>query len=108
MKKLLVLLAGSVEWYEFTVYSFCAAYIGVAFFPGDHFIKFLAAFGAFAAGFLARPLGGINIWLYRGQKKSLYCFGISGIFYGGTYCWDGIITIVCNYRYFGAFIISRF
>ncbi|QEO59833.1 MFS transporter [Francisella marina] len=69
MKKLLVLLASSAEWYEFTVYSFCAGYIGAAFFPGDHFIKFLAAFGAFAAGFLARPLGGI-IFGYIGDKKS--------------------------------------
>ncbi|MBK2243676.1 C4-dicarboxylate ABC transporter [Francisella tularensis] len=53
MKKLLVLLASSAEWYEFTVYSFCARYIGAAFFPGDPFVNFLAAFGAFAAGFLA-------------------------------------------------------
>lgn len=69
MKKLLVLLASSAEWYEFTVYSFCAGYIGAAFFPGDNFAKFLAAFGAFAAGFLARPLGGI-IFGYIGDKKS--------------------------------------
>ncbi|APC90791.1 MULTISPECIES: MFS transporter [Francisella] len=69
MKKLLVLIASSAEWYEFTVYSFCAGYIGAAFFPGDPFVKFLAAFGAFAAGFLARPLGGI-IFGYIGDKKS--------------------------------------
>lgn len=71
MKKLLVLLASSAEWYEFTVYSFCAGYIGNAFFPNldSTFSNFLAAFGAFAAGFLARPFGGI-IFGYIGDKKS--------------------------------------
>ncbi|MFC4892783.1 MFS transporter [Pseudofrancisella aestuarii] len=70
MKKLLVLLASSAEWYEFTVYSFCAGYIGATFFPfHTPFANFLAAFGAFAAGFLARPFGGI-IFGYIGDKKS--------------------------------------
>ncbi|QIV95237.1 MFS transporter [Allofrancisella frigidaquae] len=70
MKKLLVLLASSAEWYEFTVYSFCAGYIGAAFFPfNNSFTNFLFAFGAFAVGFLARPLGGI-IFGYIGDKKS--------------------------------------
>lgn len=71
MKKILVLIASSAEWYEFTVYSFCAVYIGNAFFPqlGSPFANFLAAFGAFAAGFLARPLGGL-IFGYIGDKKS--------------------------------------
>ena len=70
MKKLLVLLASSAEWYEFTIYSFCATYIGQAFFPfSSPFTNFLAAFGAFAAGFLARPLGGI-IFGIIGDKKS--------------------------------------
>ncbi|AXA32923.1 MFS transporter [Francisella adeliensis] len=71
MKKFLVLLASSAEWYEFTVYSFCAVYIGATFFPelSSPFASFLAAFGAFAAGFLARPIGGI-IFGYIGDKKS--------------------------------------
>jgi MHS family proline/betaine transporter-like MFS transporter len=71
MKKLLVLIASSAEWYEFTVYSFCAVYIGKAFFPdySNPFINFLLAFGAFAAGFLARPLGGI-LFGYIGDNKS--------------------------------------
>ena len=71
MKKLLVLIASSAEWYEFTVYSFCAVYIGQAFFPdySNPYINFLLAFGAFAAGFLARPIGGI-IFGYIGDNKS--------------------------------------
>lgn len=70
MKKLLVLLASSAEWYEFTIYSFCAVYIATAFFPtSDPFVGLLAAFGALAAGFLARPFGGI-IFGYIGDTKS--------------------------------------
>ena len=75
MKKLLVLLASSDEWYEFTVYSFCAVYIGNAFFPNldSPFANFLAAFGAFAAGFLARPFGGLSldILVIRSQEQQL-------------------------------------
>ena len=77
-------MASSTEWYEFTVYSFCAGYIGTAFFPGDQFVKFLAAFGAFAAGFLARPLGGI-IFGYIGYKKSHpTALALAAFFIGGA------------------------
>ncbi|MFT4694559.1 MAG: MHS family proline/betaine transporter-like MFS transporter [Francisella sp.] len=70
MKKLLILIASSAEWYEFVIYSFCAVYIGQTFFPFETpFSNFLAAFGAFAAGFLARPFGGI-IFGYIGDRKS--------------------------------------
>lgn len=70
MKKLIILIASSAEWYEFVIYSFCAAYIGQTFFPFETpFSNFLAAFGAFAAGFLARPFGGL-IFGYIGDKKS--------------------------------------
>ena len=49
---------------------FCAVYIGQTFFPFDTpFTNFLAAFGAFAAGYLARPLGGL-IFGYIGDRKS--------------------------------------
>ena len=70
MKKLLILIASSAEWYEFVIYSFCAVYIGQTFFPFETpFSNFLAAFGAFAAGFLARPFGGL-IFGYIGDRKS--------------------------------------
>ena len=54
-------LVGNVmEWYDFAVYGFFASVIGHKFFPSnDPTISLIAAFGAFAAGFLVRPLGGL-------------------------------------------------
>ena len=49
-----------LEWYDFTAYGFLATIIGASFFPsGDSFASLLAAFGALAAGYGARPLGSI-------------------------------------------------
>src|SRR5262252_1424453 len=51
---------GSVlEWYDFAVYGYLAPIIGRLFFPaGDPMASLLAAFGVFAIGFAARPVGG--------------------------------------------------
>lgn len=58
---ILVGLIGNVmEWYDFAVYGYFAGTIGREFFPADKpVISLIASFGAFAAGFLVRPLGGI-------------------------------------------------
>ncbi len=49
-----------LEWYDFAVYGFFAATIGKLFFPSDDpAASLIAAFGAFAGGFLMRPLGAI-------------------------------------------------
>jgi MHS family proline/betaine transporter-like MFS transporter len=58
-----LIAAGTVgnvmEWYDFAVYGYFAATIGQHFFPSDDATtSLIAAFGAFAAGFLMRPLGG--------------------------------------------------
>lgn len=54
-------IVGNVmEWYDFAIYGYFAIVIGQKFFPSeDPSISVIAAFGAFAAGFLARPLGGM-------------------------------------------------
>jgi MHS family proline/betaine transporter-like MFS transporter len=59
-----LIAAGTVgnvmEWYDFAVYGYFAATIGRHFFPSeDATTSLIAAFGAFAAGFLMRPLGGV-------------------------------------------------
>ncbi len=59
-----IILAGLVgnvmEWYDFAVYGYFATVIGRLFFPSeDPAVSLIAAFGAFAAGFLVRPLGGL-------------------------------------------------
>ncbi|MEM9257363.1 MAG: MFS transporter [Pseudomonadota bacterium] len=47
-----------LEWYDFSVYGFFAAIIATQFFPSDDpSVSLIAAFGAFAAGFLMRPIG---------------------------------------------------
>ena len=49
-----------MEWYDFAVYGYFAAVLGRQFFPSDNpAVSLIAAFGAFAAGFLVRPLGGL-------------------------------------------------
>jgi MHS family proline/betaine transporter-like MFS transporter len=58
------ILGGSIgsvlEWYDFAVYGYLAPIIGQAFFPaGDPLASLLAAFGVFAAGYAARPIGGV-------------------------------------------------
>ena len=56
-------LAGTIgnvlEWYDFAVYGFLAPILGRAFFPADDPVaSLLAAFGVFAIGYAARPIGG--------------------------------------------------
>jgi len=56
-------LGGTLEFYDFVVYVFFAAVIGNLFFPATmpDWLRQLQTFGIFAAGYLARPLGGIII-----------------------------------------------
>ncbi len=58
---ILVGLIGNVmEWYDFAVYGYFATVIGHLFFPAtDPAVSLIASFGAFAAGFLMRPIGGL-------------------------------------------------
>ncbi len=53
-------ISGNVlEWYDFAVYGYFAPIIAERFFPSSSpTASLLAAYGAFAAGFLMRPLGG--------------------------------------------------
>ncbi len=65
-----------IEWYDFYIYATAAALVfGKLFFPsGTGFYGTLAAFGTFAVGFFARPLGGAlfgHIGDRIGRKKSL-------------------------------------
>jgi MHS family proline/betaine transporter-like MFS transporter len=62
-------IAGNVmEWYDFAVYGYFARTIGNLYFPvGDANANVLAAFGAFAAGFLMRPIGAI-LFGYIGDR----------------------------------------
>lgn len=54
-------LGGALEFYDFIIFVFFAAVIGKLFFPADmpDWLRQVQTFGIFAAGYLARPLGGI-------------------------------------------------
>ncbi|MCL1127483.1 MFS transporter [Shewanella surugensis] len=53
-------VGNTLEWYDFAVYGTMAPIIGKLFFPSDDpFTSLLAAFGVFAIGYIARPLGGV-------------------------------------------------
>ncbi len=74
-----VILAGLVgnvmEWFDFAVYGYFASIIGTHFFPSENpSVSLIAAFGAFAAGFLVRPLGGLlfgRIGDLVGRKRAM-------------------------------------
>lgn len=53
-------LGNAMEWFDFGVYSYLAVTLGKVFFPsGSPTAQLLSTFGAFAAAFLVRPLGGL-------------------------------------------------
>ena len=58
---LLAALGGALEFYDFIIFVFFAVVLGQLFFPPDmpDWLRQLQTFGIFAAGYLARPLGGI-------------------------------------------------
>ena len=64
-----------IEWFDFYIYTFMAIYFSPSFFPnGDPTAQLVGAAGIFAAGFLARPVGG---WFFGwmgdaiGRKQSM-------------------------------------
>lgn len=57
----LAALGGALEFYDFIIFVYFAAVIGELFFPAQmpEWLRLVQTFGIFAAGYLARPLGGI-------------------------------------------------
>ena len=57
----LAALGGALEFYDFIIFVFFAPAIGQLFFPATmpDWLRQVQTFGIFAAGYLARPLGGI-------------------------------------------------
>lgn len=70
------LIGTTIEWYDFFLYGSAAALVfSHVFFPQtDPFVGTLLAFGTYAVGFVARPIGGIVFGHYGdriGRKKLL-------------------------------------
>jgi MFS family permease len=73
-------LGGALEFYDFIIFVYFATVIGQLFFPPElpEWAKQLQTFGIFAAGYLARPLGGI-VMAHFGDKmgrKKMFAFSI--------------------------------
>jgi MFS family permease len=94
-------MAGTVvEWYEFFLYGTAATLVfGKLFFPqtGNELDGIIAAFGTYAVGFLARPLGGIvfgHVGDRIGRKSllqfSLVLIGVSTFLMGCLPTYDSI------------------
>jgi MFS family permease len=71
---LLASLGSALEFYDFVIFVFFAAVIGKLFFAASlpDWIRQTQTFGIFAAGYLARPLGGIVMAHFgdtRGRKR---------------------------------------
>lgn len=73
-------LGGALEFYDFIIFVFFASVIGHLFFPPDmpDWLVMVQTFGIFAAGYLARPLGGI-VMAHFGDllgRKQMFTFSI--------------------------------
>jgi len=76
----LAALGGALEFYDFIIFVFFAAIIGELFFPPDmpDWLRQVQTFAIFAAGYLARPLGGIVMAHFgdRAGRKKMFSLSI--------------------------------
>lgn len=95
------LIGTAVEWYDFFLYGSAAALVfGTLFFPeSDPLTGTMLAFGTYALGFIARPLGGVVFGHFGdkvGRKKmlvvALFVMGIATVAIGllPTYATIGV------------------
>jgi MHS family proline/betaine transporter-like MFS transporter len=76
---LLASLGGTLEFYDFVIFGVFARDIAQAVFPATNEIAALmASFAAFAAGYLARPLGGIILSHYgdRYGRRAVFLWSV--------------------------------
>ncbi len=68
-KAFAAVLGNTLEWYDFIVYGFVAAFIATQFFPADNpHASLLIALATFGVGFLMRPVGGVLLGYYADRK----------------------------------------
>ena len=76
---LLASLGGTLEFYDFVIFGVFARDIAAAVFPaGDPIVSLMASFAAFAAGYLARPIGGIVLSHYgdRHGRRTVFLWSV--------------------------------
>jgi MFS family permease len=76
----LAALGGALEYYDFIIFVFFTSVIGQLFFPPEtpDWLRQLQTFGIFAAGYLARPLGGIVMAHFgdRSGRKKMFTLSV--------------------------------
>ena len=76
----LAALGGALEFYDFVVFVFFTRILGELFFPPgtEPWLAQLQVYGIFAAGYLARPLGGIVMAHFgdRGGRKRMFTLSV--------------------------------
>lgn len=69
------LVGNAIEFYDFIIYAYLAAYFAKQFFPShDPIAALIASYGAFATGMIMRPIGGLilgSIGDRMGRKLAL-------------------------------------
>jgi MFS transporter, MHS family, proline/betaine transporter len=76
---LLASLGGTLEFYDFVIFGVFARDIAQAVFPStDPIVALMASFAAFAAGYLARPIGGIVLSHYgdRYGRRAVFLWSV--------------------------------
>lgn len=77
---ILAALGGALEFYDFIIFIFFTTVIAQLFFPPDmpEWLRQLQTFGIFAAGYLARPLGGIIMAHFgdRAGRKRMFMLSV--------------------------------
>jgi len=76
----LAALGGALEYYDFIIFVFLAAPIGRVFFPPQtpDWLRLLQTWSLFAAGYLARPLGGVIMAHFgdRDGRKRMFLLSV--------------------------------
>ena len=76
----LAALGGALEFYDFIIFVYLAREIGQLFFPPDtaEWLRNMQTWGLFAAGYLARPLGGIVMAHFgdRSGRKRMFTLSV--------------------------------
>ena len=76
---LLASLGGTLEFYDFVIFGVFARDIAAAVFPStEPLVSLMASFAAFAAGYLARPIGGIVLSHYgdRYGRRAVFLWSV--------------------------------
>jgi MFS family permease len=76
----LAALGGALEYYDFIIFVFLAGPIGRIFFPPEtpDWLRLLQTWSLFAAGYLARPLGGVIMAHFgdRSGRKRMFTLSV--------------------------------